>query len=153
MVQVKHFFLISDPDSPARWVVPRFLSRHDSLTVAEVSADLLPLMRAEDPDAVLVGIDAGDEESVVACRVARRYSQAPIVMLISPAAGEQAARGYRLGADAQIHIPCDPREFHARLSALLRRNADALSLADSEKKKETTEAPAPRTSPVLELKA
>ena len=148
-MQVNHFFLISDPESPSRWVMPRFLGKHDSLTVTEASAELVPLMHAENPDAVFVGIDEGDDESVVACRVVRRYSQAPIVMLISPAAGEQAARGYRLGADAQIHIPCDPREFHARLSALFRRNADALALAEPEKQKEPSELPSSSTSPLL----
>lgn len=152
-MQVNHFFLICDPESPSRWEVPRFLGKHDSLTVTEATAELAPLMRAENPDAVFVGIDEGDDESVVACRVVRRYSQAPIVMLISPAAGEQAARGYRLGADAQIHIPCDPREFHARLSALFRRNADTLAWAEPEKQTETLESPTPRTPPVLELKA
>ena len=83
--------------------------------------DALELMRKQKLDAVLVALEENDEDSAVMCRTVRRGSDLPIVMLVNPGTRDQVTRGYRLGADAHIELPCDPRVFRARVGALLRR--------------------------------
>ena len=116
-----HFLLISHQDSMARAIVPHVLRRQDRLSVAANPFAASTLLRQEQPDAVLVALEEGDEDAALFCATVRHYSTAPIVMLVHNSAREQITRGYRLGADAHIDLPCEPRLFHARLDAILRR--------------------------------
>jgi DNA-binding response OmpR family regulator len=79
------------------------------------------MIEQENLDAVLVAFEEQDDEAAILCRTVRRFSNAPIVMLVNRTTRDQVTRGYRLGADAHIELPCDPREFRARVSAVLRR--------------------------------
>ncbi|MDL1897717.1 response regulator [Anaerolineae bacterium CFX7] len=117
----QHFLLISHQDSLARVVMPHVLRREDHLSVAADPFAAAALLRQEKPDAVLVALEEGDEEAALFCATVRHYSNAPIVLLTLHCAREQITRGYRLGADAHIDLPCEPRLFHARLDAILRR--------------------------------
>jgi DNA-binding response OmpR family regulator len=116
-----HYLLISHQDSLARSVLPAVLSPQDRLSLAANPFDGLALLRRDTPDAILLELEEGDQDAAVMCRTVRRYSDLPIVMLVSSATRDQVTRGYRLGADAHIEIPCDPRVFRARVSAILRR--------------------------------
>lgn len=117
----QHFLLISHQDSLARAIVPHVLRREDRLSIAADPFAASDVLRQEHPDAVLVALEEGDEDAALFCATVRRYSDAPILMLVHNSAREQIARGYRLGADGHIDLPCDPRLFHARLGAILRR--------------------------------
>ncbi len=121
-MNLHHYLLICSQDSLARSLVPAILSQQDRLSVASNPFDARALFGQPSLDAVLIALDDNDEDAAVACRTIRRYSNRPIVMLVSRAGKKQVARGYRLGADAHIEIPCDPREFRARVSAVMRRN-------------------------------
>ncbi len=118
-----HFLLIAGQDTLANAQVQAALGAEDELATARDPLEAVHLMQRSQPDAVLWAMDACDEESVVACRNLRRHSWAPIVMLVASCAGDQILRGYRLGADAHIPIPCDRREFSARFKAVLRRRS------------------------------
>lgn len=117
----QHFLLISHQDSFARAIVPHVLRREDRLSVAADPFAASDVLRQEHPDAVLVALEENDEDAALFCASVRRYSNAPILMLVHNSARDQIARGYRLGADGHIDLPCDPRLFHARLGAILRR--------------------------------
>lgn len=117
----QHFLLISHQDSLARAILPHVMRREDRLSVAADPMSASAVLRQEQPDAVLVALEEGDEDAALFCLTVRHYSNAPIVMLVHNSAREQITRGYRLGADAHIDLPCDPRLFHARLGAILRR--------------------------------
>jgi len=116
-----HYLLISNQDSFARAIVPGVLPSGDRLSMTASAFDALELMRKQKLDAVLVALEENDEDSAVMCRTVRRSSDLPIVMLVNPGTRDQVTRGYRLGADAHIELPCDPRVFRARVGALLRR--------------------------------
>lgn len=120
-MESQHFLLISHQDSLARAIVPHVMRREDRLSIAADSRAASAVLRQEQPDAVLIEMEEGDEDAALFCLTARHYSDAPIVMLVHNSAREQITRGYRLGADAHIDLPCDPRLFHARLGAILRR--------------------------------
>ena len=118
----RHFLLISRADSVATSLVGAAMRAGDDLATVQDTNEAIRLVRLKSPDAVLCALDPSDTEAVIICRRLRRYSRAPIVMLISNKSVDTVLRGYRLGADAHIPIPCDLREFSARFRALLRRS-------------------------------
>ncbi len=115
-----HFVLIARQDSFARSFLPNVLAREDALSIDDNVFDVLLSLCEGKFDAVLIAIEEGDNDAAVQCRTIRRYTNLPIVMLVNPATRDQVTRGYRLGADAHIEIPCDARILRARLNALLR---------------------------------
>lgn len=119
-MNLHHFLLISPQDSIARSILPGVLPHQDRLSVTSDPFDALALMREAKLDAVLVAFEDQDQDAAVMCRTLRRQSDLPIVMLVNSATRSQVSRGYRLGADAHIEIPCDPRIFRARVAAVLR---------------------------------
>jgi DNA-binding response OmpR family regulator len=124
-----HFLLISAPDTLAAWMLNSAMQGDDKLTLAATPRDAVSLSDIDAPDAILWLMDFSDEEAAVAaCHALRRHYRAPIVLLVHPRAGEEVLRGYRLGADAHIAIPCDRREFSARVNAVLRRMTPAENL-------------------------
>lgn len=122
-MELHHYLLISDQDSIARSLLPQVLGKDDKLTCAASPFEALPIVNGYKLDAVMLAVEEGDSDAVLACRTLRRHSKVPIVMLVNDHARDQIPRGYRLGADAHIQIPCDPREFRARVFAVLRRYA------------------------------
>jgi DNA-binding response OmpR family regulator len=120
-MSAQYFLLISRQDSLACVTLPHVLHRQDRLRVESDPQTATALLRQEPPDVVLVALEEDDEDAALFCATARHYSRAPIVMLVHNSAREQITRGYRLGADAHIDLPCEPRLFHARLDAILRR--------------------------------
>ena len=120
-MSARHYLLISGGNTFTSAMLSTALDTEDELSMARDPREAVSLLEHSQPDAVLWALDASDEEAVVACRNLRRHSRAPIVMLVSSTAKEPILRGYRLGADAHIAIPCDRREFDARVRAVLRR--------------------------------
>ncbi len=116
-----HYLLIAGSNALANSMVSAVIGSDDQLSTVQDPFEAVHILEHGQPDAVLWAMDASDEEAVIACRTLRRYSQAPIVMLVTSSANEYILRGYRLGADAHIPIPCDRREFNARVKAVLRR--------------------------------
>jgi DNA-binding response OmpR family regulator len=121
LMNARRYLLISGTDTSAKALVRAVMDTDDELAVARDPLEAVGLIQNGRPDAVLWAMDALDEESVFACRTLRRHSQAPIVLLVNSSAKEEVLRGYRLGADAHIAMPCDRREFNARMRAVLRR--------------------------------
>lgn len=123
LVPQTHYLLISNQDSPTRLIVPNVLAREARLSMATNPFDALAVIRQASPDALLVAFDQEDEDAAVMCKTLRRRSNLPIVMVVNGATRDQVTRGYRLGADAHVEIPCDPRIFRARVAAVLREHA------------------------------
>lgn len=117
-----HYLLISNQDSPTRVILSNVLSRLARLSMAAGPFDALAVIREAPPDALLVAFDEEEQDAAVICRTLRRRSNLPIVMVVNGATRDQVTRGYRLGADAHVEIPCDPRVFRARVAAVLRQH-------------------------------
>lgn len=122
-----HYLLISNQDSPTRVVLPNVLARETRLSMATNPFDALAVIQEASPDALLVAFDEEDQDAAIMCRTLRRRSNLPIVMVVNGATRDQVTRGYRLGADAHVEIPCDPRIFRARVAAVLREHAVKLA--------------------------
>lgn len=69
-------------------------------------------------DLMLPGLSGED-----VCRVIRRKSSVPIIMLTAKSEEEQILDGLNLGADDYVTKPFSPRQLVARVEAVLRRSA------------------------------
>ena len=81
----------------------------------------LTIARHEKPDLVVLDLMLPKMDGLDVCRILRRESDIPVIMLT--ARGEETDRliGLELGADDYITKPFSPRELIARVRAVLRR--------------------------------
>jgi DNA-binding response OmpR family regulator len=91
----------------------------------------LSLARSERPDTIVLDLMLPGLDGLEVCRILRRESSVPILMLT--ARGEETDRvvGLELGADDYLTKPFSMRELLARVRALLRRSEMATQ-ADGE---------------------
>jgi DNA-binding response OmpR family regulator len=82
----------------------------------------LALVRAEQPDLVILDVMLPEQDGFSICKAIRNFSEVPIIML--SARGETMDRilGLELGADDYLPKPFEPRELVTRIQAILRRS-------------------------------
>jgi len=91
------------------------------VTCAATGGDALGLLRASDPDLVVLDVMLPDMDGFEVCRRAREFSDTPIIMLTAKGADEDKVEGLRLGADDYVAKPFSAQELVARVEAVLRR--------------------------------
>jgi DNA-binding response OmpR family regulator len=120
--------LIVDDDANVAEVVARYLER-EGYRVETVGDGALALERAlaDPPDLMVLDLMLPSLGGLEVCRQLRALVPVPVVMLT--ARGEEADRitGLELGADDYVAKPFSPRELTARVKAVLRRAAGAMS--------------------------
>jgi two-component system, OmpR family, response regulator RegX3 len=90
-------------------------------TVARTGADALALASAVDPDVVLLDLALPDLDGRDVCRVLRRDSTVPIIMITASGTVTDRVVGLELGADDYVVKPFSITEVIARIRAVLRR--------------------------------
>ena len=114
--------LVVDDEPIVRRVVATYLRRegHPTLEAADGPAALELIERAE-PGLVVLDVMLPGIDGLELCRLIRRRSDTPVIMLT--ARGEEADRivGLDLGADDYVTKPFSPRELVARVRSVLRR--------------------------------
>ena len=80
------------------------------------------LAREERPDLLLLDIMLPDMSGLEVCRMVRRESATPILMLTARAEEMDKVVGLEVGADDYVTKPFSMRELVARVQALLRRS-------------------------------
>jgi DNA-binding response OmpR family regulator len=93
----------------------------DVLTAARGDSGL-KLAQEEKPDILLLDIMLPDMSGLELCRIIRRESTTPILMLTARAEEMDKVVGLELGADDYVTKPFSMRELIARIHALLRRS-------------------------------
>lgn len=83
----------------------------------------LELARTEKPDLVILDLMLPEIDGLEVCRVLRRESNVPIIMLTARDEEPDKLVGLELGADDYITKPFSPREVVARVRTVLRRAA------------------------------
>jgi DNA-binding response OmpR family regulator len=120
--------LIVDDDANVAEVVARYLVR-EGYRVETVGDGALALERAlaDPPDLMVLDLMLPSLGGLEVCRQLRALVPVPVIMLT--ARGEEADRiaGLELGADDYVAKPFSPRELTARVKAVLRRAAGAMS--------------------------
>src|SRR4249919_1502068 len=84
--------------------------------------------RAERPDLILLDLMLPEMSGIEVCRIIRRESGVPIVMLTAKDSELDKVVGLELGADDYVTKPFSLRELSARVRAMFRRSDAAVAV-------------------------
>ena len=113
--------IIEDDTRIANWVKVYFERAGFSAEVAHDGVSGLNLARDLAPDLIILDLMLPRLDGVELCRILRRESDVPIMMLTAREAPAERIKGLDIGADDYIVKPFDPDEVIARAEAVLRR--------------------------------
>ena len=113
--------IIEDDARIANWVKVYFERAGFAAEVAHDGESGLSLARNLAPDLVILDLVLPRLDGVELCRMLRRESEVPIIMLTAREAPAERIMGLDSGADDYIVKPFDPEEVVARAEAVLRR--------------------------------
>ena len=113
--------IIEDDTRIANWVKVYFERAGFSAEVAHDGETGLDLARVLNPDLIVLDLMLPRLGGVDLCRILRRDSDVPIIMLTAREAHVERIIGLNSGADDYIVKPFDPEEVIARAQAVLRR--------------------------------
>ncbi len=113
--------IIEDDRRIANWVKVYFERAGFSAEVVHDGESGLALARNLTPDLVVLDLVLPRLDGVELCRILRRESDVPIIMLTAREAPAERIAGLDSGADDYIVKPFDPEEVIARAEAVLRR--------------------------------
>jgi DNA-binding response OmpR family regulator len=88
---------------------------------ATTGEEALGLLK-ESPDLILLDLMLPDMDGEEICRLVRKDSEVPIIMVTAKSDEDERVRGLGLGADDYVVKPFSPRELVARVKAQLRRH-------------------------------
>ncbi|HUP53345.1 MAG TPA: response regulator transcription factor [Longimicrobiales bacterium] len=114
--------LVIDDDRKLCSLLSEYLGSVGLEVLTAQSADRgLPLLRAEQPDIVVLDVMLPGMDGFEICRAIRSCSSVPIIMLTARGEVTDRVVGLELGADDYMPKPFEPRELVARIQAILRR--------------------------------
>jgi OmpR family response regulator RpaB len=117
-----HTILLIDDDERLGTLLAEYFLRYDLHLISEIHPQLgLQRIEKEAIDLVILDIMLPDMDGFEVCRVIRKKSTLPILMLT--ARGEVTDRivGLELGADDYLAKPFEPRELVARIHNIFKR--------------------------------
>ncbi|MER7968793.1 MULTISPECIES: response regulator transcription factor [unclassified Streptomyces] len=114
--------LVAEDDPKQAEVVRRYLERegHTALLVHD-GRTALEQARRHRPDLLVLDVMMPVLDGLDVCRILRRESDVPVLMLTARSTEDDLLLGLDLGADDYLTKPYSPRELMARVRALLRR--------------------------------
>jgi len=117
------YVLVAEDDAKQAELVRRYLE-HDghSVTVVGDGRAALDEWRRRTPDLMVLDVMMPRVDGLDVCRVLRRESDLPVLMLTARATEDDLLLGLDLGADDYLTKPYSPRELAARVRSLLRRS-------------------------------
>ena len=123
--------LVVDDEPTLRETLAEALEQ-DGLRVvtAEDGKAALEAFRSESPDLILLDLMLPQISGIEVCRIIRRESSVPIIMLTAKDGEIDKVVGLELGADDYVTKPFSLRELIARIRAQLRRLDAAEPVAD-----------------------
>jgi len=114
--------LIIDDDPKLNRLLTEFLGGYGyKVTTALRPGDGLKKMRREHPALIILDVMLPEMNGFEVCKVIRRESSIPIIMLTARGEPMDRVVGLELGADDYLPKPFEPRELAARIQAVLRR--------------------------------
>jgi len=91
--------------------------------------DVLPAVRAQPPDLIVLDLMLPGSDGLTVCRALRAFSDLPVLMLTARVEEVDRLIGLEAGADDYVCKPFSPREVVARVRAILRRARSAAQVA------------------------
>ena len=140
---VARTILVVDDEPTLRETLAEALEQEglDVVTAAD-GREALQQFRAASPDLMLLDLMLPQVSGIEVCRIVRRESSLPIIMLTAKDGEIDKVVGLELGADDYVTKPFSLRELMARIRAQLRR-LDANEAASAEPSATTDPGPAP----------
>lgn len=115
--------LVVEDDQTLSGVLKYNLSKEGyTVLSAADGAQALEVARAEKPDIILLDIMLPKLDGLEVCRILRKESSVPILMLTAKSEEIDRVVGLELGADDYMVKPFGVRELMARVRAMLRRS-------------------------------
>lgn len=122
MGEVKKDILIVDDEPRIVEFVESYLEKSGyTVYKAYNGEDALSIFQQEDLSLILLDLMLPDISGEEICRIIRKTSGIPIIMLTAKVEEESILKGLDIGADDYITKPFSPRQLVARVGALLRR--------------------------------
>lgn len=122
MVAMCAYIVLADDDPKHADLIHRYLEREGhSVRVVHDGRAALDEIRRRMPDLVVLDWMMPRTDGLDVCRVLRRESDVPVLMLTARAEEDDLLLALDLGADDYMTKPCSPRELVARIRTLLRR--------------------------------
>lgn len=122
-----HFkkILVVEDEKKIVEVIKSYLE-HSGFVVYEAygGKQALELFDRLEPDLVLLDLMLPDIPGEEICRIIRKKSRVPVIMLTAKVEEENILNGLDIGADDYITKPFSPKQLVARVVAVLRRSAD-----------------------------
>lgn len=127
---MKTILLVEDDDT-LRKTLAYNLSKED-YTVIQTGdgAEALTLARDNTPDLIVLDVMLPSLDGLTICRMIRRESDVPIIMLTARGSEVDRIVGFEIGADDYIVKPFSLGEFLARVRAMLRRAPTSRAVID-----------------------
>ena len=116
--------IVEDEPRIAHWLKVRFERAGFDAEVAHDGRAGLALARARAPHLVVLDLMLPKLDGMQVCRILRRESSVPIIMLTARETRADRIAGLDTGADDYVVKPFDPDEVIARAKAVLRRVDD-----------------------------
>lgn len=113
--------LVEDEASTAALLSAALTEAGFDVQVIGDGRQVLPRVRRQPPDVVLLDLSLPGLDGVSVCRALRAESNVPVLMVTARGATPDRIAGLREGADDYLVKPVDPDELIARIRAVLRR--------------------------------
>jgi DNA-binding response OmpR family regulator len=119
---MQQLILVVDDEPKVARLARDYLEKNGfRVTIAADGQSALAIARREKPDLVILDLLLPHIDGREVCRILRRESDIPIIMLTALAEEIDQVTGLEIGADDYITKPFSPRTLVARVRALLRR--------------------------------
>ncbi|MGA5304467.1 response regulator transcription factor [Nucisporomicrobium flavum] len=114
--------LVAEDDPKQAELLRRYLEHEGhAVTVVGDGRAALDEIRRNPPDLLVLDVMMPRVDGLDVCRVLRRESELPVLMLTARSSEDDLLLGLDLGADDYLTKPYSPRELAARIRTLLRR--------------------------------
>jgi len=121
MDQVK--ILVVDDEVTIIQVIKAYLEKSNFIVYeADSGRGALHLFESLQPDLLVLDLMLPDISGEEVCRLIRKKSNVPILMLTAKSNEDDKVNGFLIGADDYMTKPFSPRELLARVNSLLRRS-------------------------------
>ena len=119
-----HVLLVEDDEGIRASMRLALESEGYSVAEAESTEHALPAFSARNPDVVLVDLMLPGKDGFECCKLIRRTSDVPIIMVTARSDSHDVVAGLEAGADDYVTKPFVMKELTARIRASLRRARD-----------------------------
>lgn len=129
-MSMKHVLVVEDEARIAQLARDYLTRAGYDVTTARDGKTALAAVRTDRPDLVVLDLGLPDMDGLDVCRVLRKNSAVPIIMLTARVEETDKIVGLEIGADDYVSKPFSPKELVARVRAVLRRQELAQGTAE-----------------------